>query len=164
MGLDAMLAYRCVAVVGLVATLCAAQEAQWLQLEARPELEAHMDGVSLAGPYFDCQCSLDMKCLCDKTDDFTESFLEIRDTSESFLEVGGPAEAPKEEKAAEASSSSSGSGSGSKLTRGAWMITLPAVRAFSRLGRIRLPRLTLLFLQPLLPNLLRSRSRRSKIR
>merc|ERR1711865_558463 len=100
MGLDAMLAYRCVAVVGLVATLCAAQEAQWLQLEARPELEAHMDGVSLAGPYFDCQCSLDMKCLCDKTDDFTESFLEIRDTSESFLEVGGPAEAPKEEKAA----------------------------------------------------------------
>jgi len=112
-----------VAVVGLVATLCAAQEAQWLQLEARPELEAHMDGVSLAGPYFDCQCSLDMKCLCDKTDDFTESFLEIRDTSESFLEVGGPAEAPKEEKAApkeekaaEASSSSSGSGSGSGST------------------------------------------------
>ena len=52
-----------------------------------------------------------------------ESFLEIRDTSESFLEVGGPAEAPKEEKAApkeekaaEASSSSSGSGSGSGST------------------------------------------------
>ena len=40
MPLDAMLAYRCVAVVGLVATLCAAQEAQWLQLEARPVREA----------------------------------------------------------------------------------------------------------------------------
>merc|ERR1711871_843789 len=104
MGRTAMLAYRCLAAVGLVATLCAAQEAQWLELEARPELEAHMDGVPLSGPYFDCQCSLDMKCLCDKTDDFSESFLEVRDSGSGSEQPGSSG--------SDVSGPGSGSGSG----------------------------------------------------
>jgi len=80
------------AFLALLVAAVGAQEAQWLELEARPDLEPHMHGSTLGAPYFDCQCSLDMKCLCDKTDDFTDSFLEER---------------------ADETSSDSGSGSGS---------------------------------------------------
>merc|ERR1719238_2435013 len=98
--------------LGLAAALLAivgAQETEWLQLEARPDLEAHMSGTPLSAPYYDCQCSLDMKCMCDKMDDFTDAFLEERADSGE----GAAAPAQTSEPANEPAPQSSNSGSGS---------------------------------------------------
>merc|ERR1711871_1247729 len=81
------------AFLALLVAAVGAQEAQWLELEARPDLEPHMHGSTLGAPYFDCQCSLDMKCLCDKTDDFTDSFLEER-ADETSSDSGSGSDTP----------------------------------------------------------------------
>jgi len=96
--------------LGLAAALLAivgAQETEWLQLEARPDLEAHMSGTPLSAPYYDCQCSLDMKCMCDKMDDFTDAFLEER--AESGEGAAAPASAPSDSDAGSASDSGASS-------------------------------------------------------
>merc|ERR1719378_537311 len=102
--------------LGLAAALLAivgAQETEWLQLEARPDLEAHMSGTPLSAPYYDCQCSLDMKCMCDKMDDFTDAFLEERAVSGEGAAAPAQTAEPANEPA-----SSDGSGSAADTQSG----------------------------------------------